>query len=131
MHTKRLYSVWDLLIVLGLTLTAAVAVYHFSDKRIMSDRNTVAKAGSMNLGQALWVSDWEMKTFYAPGTPTQKTVIKQLENSLKSSEFMVDDYILYRMGGSTSKDSNEGILLHGFDPSRPELARSLKAEPKQ
>lgn len=82
---------------------------------------------ALSLEDALWVSDWEISKIYGPGTTEQQTIVRQLRSSgLKDADF--DTFILYRMGGSSSMNSNEGLLLMPFDPSRPQDALALKAD---
>lgn len=107
-------------IIFTLALTLAVVVVSF-----------IVKARSprtMSLEEALWVSDWELEAFYAPGSPTQKLIVKQLERSMEVSEFETSEFVLYRMGGRAHSDSIEDILLYGFDPTHPEMAQALKPE---
>ncbi len=72
--------------------------------------------------QALWVTDKEMKNFYGPGTPQQQAIVDLLGADLEFSE-----PVLYRMGCKGS-DTNEGLIMLGFDPTHPEAAPAMVAE---
>lgn len=82
----------------------------------------------MNLEQALWVTDWELETLYAPGSTTQRAITEQLHlGALNCSEYKVSDFILYRMGGTAVSNPREGILLYNFNPEYPEMMNLLRA----
>jgi hypothetical protein len=79
------------------------------------------KPSKISIEQALWVTDWEIQRIYAPGTPEQRSIVAQLGEEL---EF--DSPVLYRMGGTSAAGASEGLMLFGFDPSRPEMAQAMK-----
>lgn len=76
------------------------------------------------LEMVLWVCDEEVKYIYGPGTPEQKSIVKQL----KATGFPEKRYstpILYRMGAGSSSPAPQGILMIPFDPEQPEMALGL------
>ncbi len=78
--------------------------------------------------EAMYVTDWDITKIYGPGTLQQAKIVAQFKSS-GGDNLEFDSPVLYRMNGSTSGNSGEGVLLLGFDPSRPEMAHSLKAAP--
>ncbi|MBB5351824.1 hypothetical protein HNR46_002063 [Haloferula luteola] len=104
----------------GLVVTAAGIgiTWHFVENRELKTRP---------LEDALWVCDWDVTKIYGPGSPEQASVVKQFRNGgLTNLKFAAPT--LYRMGGSSSHDSREGILMVPFDPRHPETARALVAQ---
>ena len=74
--------------------------------------------------KALYVSDWDITKIYGPGTPQQASILKKLK--LNGTQTQFNSYVLYRMGADPG-DTNEGILMVGFDPANPETAHQLKS----
>lgn len=75
---------------------------------------------------ALYVSNYDITKIYGPGTPQQATILKKLK--LNGNQTQFNSYVLYRMGAD-SGDTDEGILMLGFDPANPETAHQLKSAP--
>lgn len=86
------------------------------------------EAKLMPIEEAMYVTDWDISKIYGPGTPQQAKIVAQFRSS-GGDKLEFDSPVLYRMNGSISGNSGEGILLLGFDPNRPEMAHSLKAAP--
>ena len=76
--------------------------------------------------EAMYVTDWEITKIYGPGTLQQAKIVEQF-NSARDEEITFENPVLYRMPGEGSS-SSDGIMLFGFDPNRPEMARHLKSK---
>jgi hypothetical protein len=71
------------------------------------------------LREALWVSDREMKNFYPPFSRESQDIIKVLEEiRFDPDKKAYDNYVLYRMGLTTSDVSTEKVLIMGFKPPK-------------
>ena len=83
---------------------------------------------SIPIERAMYVTDWNISKIYGPGTPQQSTIVEKFKSTGKQLTFITP--VLYRMGADPG-DTNEGILMIGFDPANPETAHQLKASPQQ
>jgi hypothetical protein len=110
-RSERIAALILIGILFGLIVVAGLAVYLANQKPT-----------AIPIEQALWVTDWEIERIYGPGTPEQQMIVAQFGSDL---EFEAP--VLYRMGRPSASNPSEGLLLYGFDPDHPEMAKLLAA----
>ena len=116
--SERMAGIILIGLLFGAIAIGAIWFYHYKTQ----------ESKLMPIEEALYVTDWEITKVYGPGTPQQTKIVEQFRSS-GGDKLEFDSPVLYRMNGSMSVSSGEGILLLGFDPSHPEMAHSLKAAP--
>jgi len=93
---------------------------------LMTVDDRISAAPSLPVETSLYVSDWEIKKIYGPGTSEQKQMVN-IFREIGISGFSTP--FLYRMGGSASENGSEAIMMWPFRPEKPHEALTMKFIP--
>ncbi len=71
------------------------------------------------LREALWISDRDMTHYYPPLSKESLGIAMRLEEVMVDPHKKAyDEYVLYRMGLTTSDEPTEKVLIIGFKPPK-------------
>jgi hypothetical protein len=71
------------------------------------------------LREALWTSDTDMKHFYPPYSPQSQAIVEVFKQAaMETDKKSYQEYVLYRMGLTTSDEPTKSLLIIGFQPPK-------------
>ena len=115
-RSERIAALILIGLFLGVSVVVGISFYLANDK-----------ARVIPLRDALWVTDQNVEKIYGPGSPEQEQILIQLTGP-EWTNLKLRAPVLYRIPDGVGHSSDR-LIIYGFDPSRPEMAQSLR--PKQ